>query len=111
MPDAPPPEACEAFVPPRPWAEHIAIRPCLNADIFNATSTRNALWVKFTDARPLDDVALVCLADTPTPRVFFIVHGFTVLSTISMTVDGLSVLKLKHWPTIDGSSIFSASVR
>ena len=86
MPEAPMPEACEAFVPPRPWAEHIAIRPCLNADIFNATSTRNALWVKFADARPLDDVALVCLADTPTPRVFFVVHGFTVLSTISMTV-------------------------
>jgi acyl-CoA thioesterase len=86
MPDAPPPEDCQGFVPPRPWAEHISIRPCLNTDIFNATSTRNALWVKFTEPRPLDDLALVCLADTPTPRVFFVVHEFTVLSTISMTV-------------------------
>lgn len=86
MPAAPPPEDCAAFKPPRPWAEHIAIRPCLNTDIFNATSTRNALWVRFTEPRPLDDAALVCIADTPTPRVFFIVHDFTVLSTISMTV-------------------------
>jgi len=86
MPEAPPPEDCAPFVPPRPWAEHIAIRPCLNTDIFNAKSTRNALWVNFTQPRPLDDIGLVCLADTPTPRVFFVAHEFTVLSTISMTV-------------------------
>ncbi|WP_420433596.1 acyl-CoA thioesterase [Hyphobacterium sp.] len=86
MPDAPAPEACDAFKPPRTWAEHISIKPCLNTDIFNASSTRNALWVKFTEPRPLDDVGLVCLADTPTPRVFFVVHDFAVLSTVSMTV-------------------------
>lgn len=86
MPDAPPPEDCAGFKPPRPWAEHISIRPCLNTDIFNATTTQNALWVKFTEPRLLDDIGLVCLADTPTPRVFFVVQDFAVLSTISMTV-------------------------
>ncbi|WP_421790812.1 acyl-CoA thioesterase [Hyphobacterium sp.] len=86
MPDAPPPQDCERFQPPRTWGERIEIRPALNTDFFNSDSTRNALWVRFAKDRPLDPIGLVCLADTPTPRVFFTAKRFVPLSTVSMSV-------------------------
>ena len=86
MPDVPPPDDCARFIPPRAWGDRIDIRPATNTEIFNSNSTANTLWAKFAEPRALDPVGLVCLADTPTPRVFFVSKSFVPLSTISLTV-------------------------
>ncbi|WP_394692473.1 acyl-CoA thioesterase [Hyphobacterium sp.] len=86
MPVVPAPDDCTRFVPPRGWGERIDIRPATNTDIFNTDSTANTLWAKFAEPRALDPAGLVCLADTPTPRIFFVAKSFVPLSTISLTV-------------------------
>ncbi len=48
--------------------------------------TDNLSWIRLEPDRPLDPVGLVALADTPTPRLFFVTGKPEMIATVSMTV-------------------------
>lgn len=85
-PDAPEPEDCERFPLPMEWTKTIEMRPAQNPPMQGATHTRSTAWVRLNPDRPLDAVGLVALADTPTPRLFYIINKFEMIATVSMTV-------------------------
>lgn len=85
-PDAPPPEECERFPLPMEWTKVMEMRGAANPPFKSTGSTRSTAWVRLDPGRALDPVSLVALADTPTPRVFYIIGKPDLIATISMTV-------------------------
>ncbi|MBR9825557.1 MAG: thioesterase family protein [Alphaproteobacteria bacterium] len=85
-PDAPPPEACERFPLPMEWTKTVEMRAAVNLPFKETGSTQSVAWVRLDPDRPLDPVGLVALADTPTPRVFYIIGKPDLIATVSMSV-------------------------
>ena len=85
-PEAPPPERCTRIEVPLAWSQVIEIRPAVNHPFSGNGDTRSSAWVRFTAERPLDSTALVALADTPMPRLFYIIGRQVRVATVSMTV-------------------------
>ncbi len=85
-PDAPPPEACDRFPLPMAWTTPVEMRGATNPPFQATGSTRSTAWVRLDPDRPLDPIGLVALADTPTPRVFYIIGKPDLIATVSMTV-------------------------
>ena len=85
-PEAPPPERCARIEVPLAWSQVIEIRPAVNHPFSGNGDTRSSAWVRFTAERPLDSTALVALADTPMPRLFYVIGRQVRVATVSMTV-------------------------
>lgn len=85
-PDAPPPEQCERFPLPMEWTKTVEMRGAGNPPFQGHKDTRSTAWVRLEPDRPLDAVGLVALADTPTPRLFYITNKPDMIATVSMTV-------------------------
>ena len=85
-PEAPPPERCTRIAVPLAWSQVIEIRPAVNHPFSGHGDTRSSAWVRFKPERPLDSTALVALADTPMPRLFYIIGRQVRVATVSMTV-------------------------
>ena len=85
-PEAPPPERCTRIEVPLAWSQVIEIRPAVNHPFSGNGDTRSSAWVRFTAERPLDSTALVALADTPMPRLFYVIGRQVRVATVSMTV-------------------------
>jgi len=86
-PDAPPPEACDRANLPMAWSRTLEMRPTQSPPFGEGINrTDNLAWIRLQPDRPLDAVALVALADTPTPRLFFVTGEFGMVATVSMTV-------------------------
>lgn len=85
-PNAPPPEDCERFPLPMEWTKTVEMRGADNPPFKSTGSTRSTAWVRLDPDRPLDTVGLVALADTPTPRVFYIIGKPDLIATVSMTI-------------------------
>ena len=86
-PDAPPPEDCDRANLPMAWSRTVEMRPTQSPPFGKGIDrTDNLAWIRLDPARPLDAVALVALADTPTPRLFFVTGEFGMVATVSMTV-------------------------
>jgi len=89
FPDAPDPEDCTRFEVPMAWTNTLEIRHANNHPFKleqPSEDMSSSAWVRIDPIRPLDAAALVALADTPTPRLFFALGKPDVISTVSMTV-------------------------
>ena len=62
------------------------MRAAGNPPFQGSQDTRSTAWVRLDPDRPLDAVGLVALADTPTPRLFYITNKPDMIATVSMTV-------------------------
>ena len=86
-PDAPAPEDCDRAVLPMAWSRTVEMRPTQSPPFGEGIDrTDNLSWIRLEPDRPLDAVGLVALADTPTPRLFFITGKPEMIATVSMTV-------------------------
>jgi len=86
-PDAPEPETCQRFQLPMPWTKTLEIRPAVNPPFRQSKQPmQSSAWVRIDPGRSLDPAALVTLADTPAPRLFFATGKPGMLATVSMTV-------------------------
>lgn len=86
-PDAPLPEDCDRANLPMAWTRTVEMRPTRSPPFAKGdTRTDSLAWIRLDPARPLDAVALVALADTPTPRLFHVIGEFGMVATVSMTV-------------------------
>jgi acyl-CoA thioesterase len=85
-PDAPEPETCARVELPMAWAKTVEMRPATNIPFQGEASTQSSCWTRLTPERPLDVASLVALADTPTPRLFYVVGRPEFIATVSMTV-------------------------
>lgn len=85
-PEAPPPEDCDRFPLPMEWTKTVEMRAAGNPPFQGSKDTRSSAWVRLDPDRPLDAVGLVALADTPTPRLFYITNKPDMIATVSMTV-------------------------
>ncbi|SDM49430.1 acyl-CoA thioesterase [Maricaulis salignorans] len=86
-PDAPPPEDCDRANLPMAWSRTVEMRPTQSPPFGTGkTRTDNLSWIRLEPDRPLDAVGLVALADTPTPRLFFVTGKPEMIATVSMTV-------------------------
>ncbi|MEL6300569.1 MAG: thioesterase family protein [Pseudomonadota bacterium] len=66
------------------WFSHYEIRLAKGRPFQVNTTPRSATWVRERDGRPLDDMALLSICDTPMPRTFFCAEGATQASTIAL---------------------------
>ncbi|MEC9328335.1 MAG: thioesterase family protein [Pseudomonadota bacterium] len=80
------PEVCPRIELPLAWSRVIEIRPAVNHPFSGSRDTHSSAWVRFTPDRPLDSVALVALADTPMPRLFYVIERQVPVATVSMTI-------------------------
>lgn len=85
-PDAPAPEDCPRPEIPLAWTETVEMRAAQNPPFAAVGDTRSSAWVRLSPDRPLDPVSLVAIADSPTPRVFYIIGQPDLIATVSMTV-------------------------
>jgi acyl-CoA thioesterase len=88
-PEAPAPEDCPRFEIPLAWTKTLEIRLAKNRPFRIDGSTgdmHSTAWIRINPLRQLDLAALVTLADTPTPRLFFQIDQPDTISTVSMTV-------------------------
>jgi acyl-CoA thioesterase len=86
-PDAPAPEDCDRANLPMAWSRTVEMRPTRSPPFHRDDNRTDSLaWIRLDPARPLDAVALVALADTPTPRLFHVTGEFGMVATVSMTV-------------------------
>jgi len=85
-PERAPPRAAGAFVPP-PFAQHLTLPPRFGAPPFtSADRAEVGGWLGLLEARPLDAVALVLLADAWFPAPFPRMTGPAAAPTIDLTV-------------------------
>ncbi|MEL7312045.1 MAG: thioesterase family protein [Pseudomonadota bacterium] len=66
------------------WFQHYDIRLAKGRPFQKNSAPFSATWVKERDGRPLDDIALLSIADTPMPRTFFCADGRVPASTIAL---------------------------
>lgn len=66
------------------WFEHYDIRLAKGRPFQKNSAPLSATWVRERDGRPLDDLALLSIADTPMPRTFFCADGRVPASTIAL---------------------------
>jgi acyl-CoA thioesterase len=85
-PEAPEPEDCDRVDLPMEWAKTVEMRPAVNKPFRGASETQSSCWVRLSPDRPLDPVSLLALADTPTPRLFYVIGRPEFIATVSMTV-------------------------
>tara|TARA_R110002051_G_scaffold32382_1_gene72821 strand:+ start:137095 stop:137910 length:816 start_codon:yes stop_codon:yes gene_type:complete len=86
-PEAPAPEDCVRADLPMAWSRTVEMRPTRSPPFAKGDGCTHSLaWIRLDPARPLDAVALVALADTPTPRLFHVIGEFDMVATVSMTV-------------------------
>ncbi len=86
-PEAPEPEDCQRFTPPMPWTKTLEIRAAINQPFKEVGQPlASSAWVRIDPGRQLDPAALVTLADTPVPRLFFVLGKPSMIATVSMTV-------------------------
>jgi acyl-CoA thioesterase len=88
-PESPEPEACPRLNLPMEWARTLEIRLAHNRPFRSEGHTgdmKSTAWVRIDPLRQLDVTAMVALADTPTPRLFFEIDQPETISTVSMTV-------------------------
>lgn len=86
-PDAPVPEDCDRANLPMAWSRTVEMRPTRSPPFSKGDGRTDSLaWIRLDPARPLDAVALVALADTPTPRLFHVTGEVGMVATVSMTV-------------------------
>ncbi|MEZ5122525.1 MAG: thioesterase family protein [Solirubrobacterales bacterium] len=101
MPDVPPPEQLGE---PRSWtqmggptfAEHFEYVPAGPAPFHAAAHARTGGWIRLREPRPLDEAALVALADAWWPAPYMVVERFFAAPTIDLTVHLRAPLPREH---------------
>lgn len=94
--DVPEPERGGAFEPP-PFAANFSLRPLFGPPPFSGGERALAGgWLRFRDPRPLDELALVALADAWYPAPFGVVERPSVAPTVDLTIHLRAPLPREH---------------
>lgn len=86
MPDAPDPDALEAFHPPGAFGERTVLRPIEGFPPYGRADTRSLAWARETSGRAVDHLQLAFLSDARPPRSFFWSDGPRPSATLTLSV-------------------------
>lgn len=100
MPDARPPEELDPVpegAQPVPFAQHFLMRPALGSLPFSGGDRAvTGGWIRLREPRPLDEAAIVALADAWWPAPFAVVDRPIAAPTVDLTVHVRAPLPREH---------------